>query len=91
LREYGGHKFDIDGFFRLQRMMNNSSYLTYRIIDKLSKKSSMIIDRLKSNDEDHQYSQIYLTYDQKDKLKTKYILRLIDLEYLSNLTEFLVC
>ena len=53
--------------------------LTYRIIDRLS---------LKLNDED---SQIYLTYDQKDKNKTKYILHLIDLEKLTNLTEFIVC
>jgi hypothetical protein len=51
----------------------------------------MILDRLKSNDEDYQYSQTYLIYDQKDKSKTKYILRLIDLENLTNLTEFLVC
>lgn len=57
----------------------NDCHLTYRIIDKLSKK--------KCSEE----GQIYLTYDQKDKLKTKYILQLIDLENLSNLTEFFVC
>jgi len=70
--------------------MNN-----YRIIDNLSKKqysnSLVILDQLKSNDEDYQYSQTYLIYDQKDKSKTKYILRLIELENLSNLTEFIVC
>jgi hypothetical protein len=58
--------------------------LTYRIIDNLSKNQS------KSNDDDY-YSQTYLTYDQKDKYKTKYILRLIDLDNLTDLTEFLVC
>jgi hypothetical protein len=51
----------------------------YRIIDNLNKKKY-------SNDH-----QTYLIYDQKDKSKTKYILRLIELENLSNLTEFIVC
>jgi ribosomal silencing factor RsfS len=52
---------------------------------------NLILARRKSSDEDSQSSQIYLTYDQKDKNKSKYILRLIDLEKLTNLTEFLVC
>ncbi|CAF1273562.1 unnamed protein product [Rotaria sordida] len=61
-------------------MMNNYN-LTYRIIDTLK--------RFESNDKDSQYCQTYLINDEKDKNKTKYILRLIDLENLTNLTEFI--
>ncbi|CAF1370663.1 unnamed protein product [Rotaria sordida] len=62
-------------------MMNNYN-LTYRIIDTLK--------RFESNDKDSQYCQTYLINDEKDKNKTKYILRLIDLENLTNLTEFIM-
>ncbi|CAF3597710.1 unnamed protein product [Adineta steineri] len=61
--------------------MTINRYLTYRIIDTLK--------RSKSNDEDYQDFQTYLTYDQKDKNKIKYILRQIDLEKLTDLTEFI--
>jgi hypothetical protein len=55
------------------------------------KMSYLILEQSKSDDDDdYQYSHTYLTYDQKDKNKTKYILRLIDLEKLTNLTEFFV-
>ncbi|CAF3026360.1 unnamed protein product [Rotaria sp. Silwood2] len=61
-------------------MMNNYN-LTYRIIDTLK--------RSESNDKDSQFCQTYLINDEKEKNETKFILRLIDLENLTNLTEFI--
>lgn len=49
-----------------------------------------VSERSKSNDDECQDSLTYLTFDKKDKNKTKYVLKLFDLEKLINLSEFIV-
>jgi hypothetical protein len=52
---------------------------------------NFILEQPNSNDDECQDSFTYLTYDNKDKNKTKYVLKIIDLEKLTNLSEFIVC
>ncbi|CAF3988923.1 unnamed protein product [Rotaria sordida] len=61
--------------------MSNDYYLTYRIIDTLKYSNSNI--------DECQGSLAYLVYDNKDKNKTKYALKIVDLEKMTNLSEFI--
>ncbi len=51
----------------------------------------MILERPNSNNDEYQEPLTYLTYDKKDKNKTKYVLKIFDLEKMNNLSEFIVC
>lgn len=50
-----------------------------------------IIERPNGSNNENESSITYLTVDQKDTFKTKYVLKMIDLEKLTNLNEFIVC
>ncbi len=50
----------------------------------------MILERPNSNNDEYQDPVTYLTYDKKDKYKTKYVLKIFDLEKMTNLSEFIV-
>ncbi|CAF1093516.1 unnamed protein product [Adineta steineri] len=62
-------------------MLNNYD-LPYRIIDSLKQTNS-------NDEEDYDNCFTYLTYDSKDKNKTKYVLKIFDLEKMTNLSEFI--
>jgi hypothetical protein len=51
----------------------------------------LILERPNSNNDEYQEPLTYLTYDKKDKNKTKYVLKIFDLEKMNNLSEFIVC
>jgi serine/threonine protein kinase len=61
--------------------MSNECDTTYQIID--------ILKRPNSNNDEYQDPVTYLTYDKKDKYKTKYVLKIFDLEKMTNLSEFI--
>ncbi len=73
----------------------------YRTLDILSmkiylktfflKNKSFIIERPNSNDDEDKDSFTYLAYDTKDRFKTRYILKIVDLEKMNNISEFIVC
>ena len=78
------------------------SHLTYRIVDTLSKTIllthsktplclSLALGRADSNADEYEDCGSYLVYDQKEKSKTRYVLKVVDLEKLTNLSEFIVC
>jgi hypothetical protein len=50
----------------------------------------LILERPNSNNDEYQDPVTYLTYDKKDKYKTKYVLKIFDLEKMTNLSEFIV-
>lgn len=77
--------------------MSNDYSATYRIIDTLSKKiilrNQFIIvslERADLNKDEYPDSFSYLTYDNRDKTKKKYVMKIVDLEKLNNLNEFIV-
>jgi hypothetical protein len=51
----------------------------------------LILERPNSNNDEYQEPLTYLTYDKKDKNKTKYVSKIFDLEKMNNLSEFIVC
>ncbi len=50
-----------------------------------------MLERPNTDDDEYQDSVTYLTYDNKDKHKTRYVLQIFDLEKMTNLSEFIVC
>ncbi|UJR09156.1 hypothetical protein I4U23_013404 [Adineta vaga] len=61
--------------------MSNNYHLTYRILDMLK--------RPDFNTDDNEDCGSYLIYDFKDKTKAKYVMKIVDLEKLTNLSEFI--
>lgn len=50
----------------------------------------MILERSNFQKDDYPNTLTYLTYDNREKNKKKYVMKIFDLEKLSNLTEFIV-
>ncbi len=50
-----------------------------------------LLERPNTDDDEYQDSVTYLPYDNKDKHKTRYVLKIFDLEKMTNLSEFIVC
>ncbi|CAF1399294.1 unnamed protein product [Rotaria magnacalcarata] len=61
--------------------MSHFPYLKYEIIDTCK--------RANTNADENLSSVTYLAYDQKDNNKTKYALKIVDLEKLTNLSDFI--
>lgn len=89
-------------FFASSRfdIMSNDYSATYRILDTLSKlidlqrmrsvKCCCCLERANLNKDEDSDSLSYLTVDNRDKTKKKYVMKIVDLEKLNNLNEFIV-